>query len=97
MKKADVSKLPTGVDQVFVDNIQAMTIDQLTSLIVALQIQNQENEAFKESEGYLRAVDEFSLAKERHSLVVKPVKDVTVSIKNKTKLVVERLKEKGAV
>lgn len=90
-------KLPAGVSQEFVDNLQGMQTDELKALIVTLQVQNQENEAFKESEGFLKAVDEFKLAKDKHSLVVGPVKEVTASIKNRTKLVIERLKEKGAI
>jgi hypothetical protein len=88
-------KLPKGVPQEFVDSIASMSTDELKATIVRLQVQNQENEAFKESEAYVRAEDEFKMAKERHALVAGPVKDVTVSVKNKTKLVVERLKEKG--
>ena len=95
MKKSDVVKLPKGVDQAFLDTINPMTTDQLKSTIVVLQVQNQENEAFKESDEYLAAEDEFKVAKDRHALVVGPIKDVTVAIKNKTKLVIERLKEKG--
>lgn len=94
-KEQKAQRLPTGVDQSFVDSLQSMQTDELKSLIVSLQVQNAENEQFKESEGYLNAVDEFTLAKERHAMVVKPVKEVTTSIKNKTKLVIERLKEKG--
>jgi len=91
------AKLPAGVGQEFVDSIQSMKTEELKALIVTLQVQNQENEAFKESEGYIQADEEFKQAKERHKLVVGPVKDVTVSIRNKTKLLVERMKEKGIV
>lgn len=97
MKKDQVQKLPTGIDQTFVDGIQSMSTDELKANIVRLQVQNQENEAFKESDGYMQAEEEFSFAKEKHKMVVGPVKEVTTSIKNKTKLVIERLKEKGAV
>lgn len=95
MKKEKTVKLPKGVDQAFLDTIAPMQTDELKSVIVSLQVHNQENEAFKESDEYLAAEDEFKVAKERHDLVAGPVKDVTVAIKNKTKLVIERLKEKG--
>lgn len=95
-QKAETKKLPKGVTQEFVDSIQAMKIDELKSLIVTMQMQNAENEAFKESEKYLQAKAEFDTAKERFELVAGPVKDVTVSLKNRTKLVIERLKDKGA-
>lgn len=95
MKKAKSVKLPAGVDQTFVDGIQAMTTDQLKAHVVLLQVQNQENESFKESDEYLQAKEEFKMAKENNNLVVGPVKDLSISIKNKTKLLIERLKEKG--
>ena len=88
-------KLPAGVSQEFVDMLQSMPTDELKATIVRLQVQNQENEAFKESEGYIKAEEEFKAAKEKHGYVVKPVKEVTTSIKNKTRLVVERMKERG--
>jgi hypothetical protein len=93
--KAQAKKLPKGVTQEFVDNIQAMTTDQLKAQIVLLQIQNQENEAFKESEDVVKAEQVFTDAKTKHNYVVGPIKEVTVSIKNRTKLVIDRLKEKG--
>ncbi len=96
-KKAQTVKLPKGVSQEFVDSIQSMLIADLKSHIVSLQVQNQENEAFKESEGYIKAQAEFDQAKEKFDLVAGPVKDVTVSLKNRTKLVIERLKEKGGI
>lgn len=88
-------KLPKGVDQTFVDEIQSQTIDQLKATIVRLQLQNEENEAFKESEEYLAAKATFDYARDSWGEVNGPVKDTTVSIKGKTKLVIERLKEKG--
>jgi len=84
------TKLPKGVDETFVSSIQAMTVDELKQMIVRLQIQNEENEAFKETEAYTEAQAEYQL-------VVGPVRDVTRAIKNKTKLVLERLKDKGPV
>jgi len=95
MKQPKAPKLPKHVPQEFVDNIQSMTTDQLKAQIVLLQVQNQENEAFKETDEYLTAEDDFALAKEQHNLVAGPVKDTATSLKNKTRLVVERLREKG--
>lgn len=94
-QKAETKKLPKGVNQEFVDSIQAMKIDELKSLIVTMQLQNEENEAFKESEQFLQAKAEFDVAKARFDLVAGPVKEVTVSLKNRTKLVIERLRDKG--
>lgn len=88
-------KLPKGVNQEFVDGLNSMSTDQLKALIVILQVSNQENEAFKESEGYIAAQAEFDHAKEQYQLVAGPVKDCTTAVKNRTKLVVERLKAKG--
>lgn len=90
-------KLPAGVSQQFVDNLQGMQPDELKALIVTLQVQNQENEAFKESEQFQAAQEAFDQAKAQYQLVAGPVKEVTASIKNRTKLVIERLKERGVV
>lgn len=95
MKQLKAVKLPKGVTQEFVDGIQSMTIDQLKSQIVLLQVQNQENEAFKEAVEYMTSEEEYNAAKERWALVAGPVKEVTLSVKNRTKMVVDRLKEKG--
>ena len=94
-KKNDAPKLAKGVTPEFVDSIASLKIDELKAVIVRLQVQNQENEAFKESESYLKAQGEYDYAKEKYNEVVGPVKEVTLSIKNRTKLVIERLKEKG--
>ena len=93
--KLPVKKLPKGVPQEFIDGIQSMSTDQLKAQIVLLQVQNQENEAFKEDPKVIAAEEEFRQAKESHNLIVIPIRDTSVSLKNKTKLVVERLKEKG--
>ncbi len=93
--KAPLVKLPKGVSQEFVDGIQAMTTDQLKALIVTLQVQAQENDLFKESEGYVKSKEAFDAAKQKHDLVANPVKDTAVSIRNRTKLIVKRLQEKG--
>lgn len=95
MKKDQTKKLPKYVSQEFVDSLNNMTIEELKARIVSIQLQNQENEAFKESEAYVKAKGEFDYAKERFDLVVGPVRETTSSLKNKTKLVIERLKEKG--
>ena len=94
-KKAPVVKLPKGVSQQFLDSINAQSTVELKSSIVLLQLQNQDNEAFKLSEEFTQAQAEFDYAKDRFDLIAGPVKEVTVSIKNRTKIVVERLKEKG--
>lgn len=95
MKKEQGPKLPKGVAQEFVDIISTASTDELKALVVILQVQNHENEAFKETPEFIGVQEEFDHAKERYQLVAGPVKDVTVAIKNKTKLVLERLKEKG--
>ena len=94
MKEPKV-KLPKGVDQLFIDEIASMSAEELKARIVTLQVQNQENESFKETPEFIGAQEEFDYAKERYDLVAGPVKETTVAIRNKTKLVVERLKEKG--
>lgn len=94
-QKIKSPKLPAGVNQEFVDGLQAMTTDQLKAAIVRLQVQNQENEAFKESDEFIAAQVEFDMAKDNYLLVAGPVKEVTVSVRNRTKIVVARLKEKG--
>ncbi len=88
-------KLPAGVSQQFVDNLQGMQTDELKALIVTLQVQNAENEAFKDSEQFIAAQERYDEAKATYQLVAGPVKEVTTSIKNRTKLVIERLREVG--
>ncbi len=95
MKAPLAVKLPKGVSQEFVDGIQAMTTDQLKTQIVTLQVQAQENEAFKESTGYVAAKEVFDTEKDRFELVAGPVKETATSLRNKTKLVVELLQLKG--
>lgn len=94
-KPAETKKLLKGVTQEFVDGIQAMTTDQLKAQIVILQVQNQENELFKETPKMVELEEQFQQAKDAYAQVFGPFKEASVSIKNKTKLVVERLKEKG--
>lgn len=96
-KKPEIKKLPRGVSQEFMDSIQGMSVEDLKARIVTLQVQNEENELFKESEQFLSAKAEFDYAKETFDLVAGPIKDVTVSIKNQTKLIIERLKDKGSI
>ncbi len=96
-QKAETKKLPKQVSQEFVDQIQSLTIDELKARIVELQIQNGENEAFKESLAYVQAKSEFDYAKETFDMVAGPVRDTTTAIKNKTKLLLERLRDKGAI
>lgn len=93
--KAVTKKLPKGVSQEFIDSIQGLDTLDLKARIVQIQVQNEENELFKESEAYLNAQAEYDIAKDRYQLVVGPVRDVTKELKNKTKLLVERLREKG--
>jgi hypothetical protein len=95
--KVQTKKLPKGVPQEFVDNIQAMTSDQLKGEIVRLQVQAQENEAFKESEKYVKEKETFDAARSRFNEVAGPVRETAVSIRNKTKLLVERMREKGSI
>lgn len=96
-RNPETKKLPKGVSQEFIDSIQAQSTEELKALIVELQVANSNNEEFKASLEFLGAQDEFAEAKYRFDLVAGPVKDASVSIKNRTKLVIERLKEKGAV
>lgn len=95
MKKEPTVKLPKGVSQEFVDNLNSMSTDDLKACIVRLQVQNQENEAFKETPEFQGAQLEYDMSKERYNLVAGPVRDTTLAVKNRTKLVVERLKDRG--
>ena len=97
MKKTQTKKLPKFVTQEFVDSIQSLSAEELKARIVELQVQNEINEQFKESKQYIQAKSEFDYAKETFDMVAGPVKDTTVSIKNRTKLLVERLQELGKV
>lgn len=94
-KPAENKKLPKGVSQEFADSLNKMSTDELKATIVRLQVQNQENEEFKQSLEFIQAQSKFEMAKDSFDLVAGPVKETSVSLKNRTKMVVERLKEKG--
>lgn len=93
--KVQKDKLLKGVTQEFMDSLDALTTDNLKAMVVQLQLQNQENEEFKLSEQYAQEQDIHAQAKERFDLIAAPVRDTTTALKNRTKLVIERLKEKG--
>lgn len=88
-------KLPKGVDQLFLDEIQKLSAEDLAQRVFNLQLANAENEEFKEGPEFQAAKAEFDVAKERFDLVAGPVKDLTATIKNKTRLLIARLKEVG--
>jgi len=94
-KPVETKKLPKGVSQEFMDSLNTMSTDQLKAQIVILQVQNQENEDFKQSTEYIQAQSEFEVAKDKFDLVAGPVKETSISLKNQTRAVIERLKEKG--
>lgn len=83
------AKLPKGVDETFVQNIQGMTSDQLKAEVVRLQMYAEEVNKFKETPAYIEAKGKLDELKA-------PVTDTLTAIRNKTKLLVERLNEKGS-
>jgi hypothetical protein len=95
--KAAKIKLPKGVTQEFVDSIQSMTSDQLKAAIVQLQVQTQENEAFKDDPKFVAEKDLLDQAKARFELIAGPVKETAISLRNRTQMIVQRLQEKGSV
>lgn len=97
MDKEKQPKLETGVTELFLEALQSMSTEELKAEIVRLQVQNAENEAYKLSDKYLGAKEEFDYAKDTWDVVAGPVKEVTTAIKNRTKRVIDRLKDKGAV
>ena len=94
MKQAKV-KLPFGVEQDFLNSLQSMPREELTALVVRLQMHAQENDAFKESPEFIAAQEEFDYAKERYNLLAVPIRDTAKALKNKTRAVIEVLKSKG--
>jgi hypothetical protein len=89
-RKEPKKKLPAGVDQTFVDEIERLDTDSLKGRIVQLQVAKETNDEFKKSQGYLDAKSEYDL-------VAGPVRDLDKAIKNKTKLIIDQLKQKGAI
>jgi hypothetical protein len=67
-----------------------MDSEALKSLVVQLEEQKEEAELIKETPGYIEA-------KDAYMLVRGPYVDTKKALKNKTKLVIQRLKEKGGV
>lgn len=94
-KQEKTQKLPKGVTEEFLDEVNSMSTDSLKATVVRLQVQNQENEEFKAGPAFQAELEAFEHAKARFDITAGPVKDTTVSIRNRTKIVVERLKEKG--
>jgi len=86
--KQTSKKLTAGVSEEFADSLNNCTIDELKAKVVQLQVQVEENNAFKETQGYTDALTAYQL-------VVGPVRETARSLKNRTKMVIERLKEKG--
>ena len=93
--KDQVKKQPIGIDNDFLASISGLSIEDLKAFIVRLQIQAEENEAFKETLEFLKVQDEFDAAKESYNLVAGPIKETAKILKNRTKAVIECLKQKG--
>ena len=85
------------VPQEFIDSINAMPIDALKALVVNLQVRQQENEAFKDSDVYQAEVSKLKIARDKFNEVAGPVRDLAKLLKLETNLVLERLKERGAL
>ena len=90
-------KSELGLTPEFTSEIQSLTVDQLKARVVALQVQFQENEAFKETPEFQAAQEEFDYAKERYNQVAGPVKETAAVLKNRTKAVITALREKGGI
>jgi hypothetical protein len=88
-------KEPIGLTPEFQAEIASLTTDELKAKVVLLQVQYQENEAFKETPKFQSAQEEFDYAKERYNQVAGPIKETAQVLKNRTKAVIETLKEKG--
>jgi hypothetical protein len=89
-RKLKKPSLPFGIDESFVDSLNTMSTDEIKSLIVRLEGQKEEAEEMKRSQGYLEAKVAFDMVKG-------PYQDTKKALRNKTKLAVERLKEKGGL
>lgn len=81
-------KLPAGVSEEFMSQLNTMDTGDIKNLIVRLQVHKQEAEAMKEAPGYVQAKDAWQM-------VSGPVRETATSLKNRLKMAVERLKEKG--
>lgn len=91
MAKQKKVRLPKGVDETFVEEIQRLDVAALKERVVQLQAAKEtEVEDFKKSTGYLEA-------KSAWEMVNGPVKDTATAIKNKTKMILDALKEKGGI
>lgn len=90
MKKEKRVKLPAGIDETFVSEIESLSSEDLKGRIVQLQAAKEDNDAFKLTEGYVQAKDDWEM-------VSGPVRDTNRAIKNKTKMIIELLKQKGAL
>lgn len=90
-------KQPVGIDNEFLAEIESMSTDALKARVVTLQVQAEENEAFKETPEFEAAQAAYDDAKETYQYVAGPIKETAASLKNRTKAVIKRLQERGAV
>lgn len=90
-KRAPKPKLPFGITEEFVDQIDTSTTEQLKGIIV--QIQGDLDEA----SNFLKTNEEIIRLKGELDMIKGPTNETKRSLTNRTKFIVDALKEKGAL
>lgn len=86
-----VKKLPMGVTDEFVAEMNSMDIPDIKSHIVTMQ------HGLDEARSFLKENEEICDLKDQLKLSGGPTRDTIKVLKNRTKYALERLKERGAI
>ena len=84
-------KMPVGITDEFVDELNSLDIPDIKSKIVVMQ------QDIAESRAFLKDNEDITDLREKLKLVEGPTRDTTKVLKNRTKYALERLKERGAL
>lgn len=90
MKKAQKKKLPVGITEEFVSEVEAASIDELKSMIVRFQ------EGINDAQMFLKENEKVLDLKAAYEEAAAPSRETVKSLRNRTKMVLDTLKKMGA-
>jgi len=86
-----VKKLPMGVTDEFVDDLNSLDVLGIKSKIVTMQ------QGLAEAQTFLKENEEIVDLKDQLKMIEGPTRDTIKVLKNRTKYTLERLEERGAI
>jgi len=89
-KRGKQKKLPFGVTEEFVSEVDSASPEDLKSRLVQIQSQIDDSQVFLKTDE--RVLD----LKQEYDMVAGPVRDAIKSLRNRNKLVLEALKKSGS-